>query len=256
MIATKKRQHIRFVLLVLLTWGSAVSAQQSDKPLNYGFVSPNTREDLKIEEAIKGMNSAEEAELRTRAINLGCVVRSRIRTYKALGVWSDGAEHSVLMRVNSDEATLRYLMSRVGRDSQQKYVAYFYPKRGGQGEFYTLLVPKGARDLVAISNALEQAGIPFRTLVPAQKTTSVYVLDINHDLRDEIYAAARKLRARVTYQTGNTDLLGNDEREKAKVKFEQEIKDYEAKNPNLLPTCDARKKSPRVAGGSARRKAN
>ena len=49
-------------------------------------------------------------------------------------------------------------------------------------------------------------------------------------------------RARLTYQTGDADLFGDDIREKAKVKFEQEIKDYETKNPNLPPTCDVKKR--------------
>lgn len=223
------------LLLLALGWTTTVAAQQ-----NYAFVSPNTRENLKIEDAIKGMNSAEETALRMKAVNLGCVVRSRIRAYKALGAWSDGAEHSILLRVQSDPATLRYLMSRLGRDAQQKYVIYFYPQRGGPDDFYTLQVRR--RDLVALSNALEQAGIPFRTLVPAGKTTTVYIIDLDRELRDKIFAAARKLGARLSYQTGDADLFGDDIREKAKIKFEEEIKTYETKNPNLPPTCDAQKK--------------
>ena len=242
MIDTKKHKSLSLILFALLTWVSAASAQQTN---NYAFVSPNTRENLKIEDAIKGMNSAEEAQLQMKATNLSCVVRTKIRSYKALGAWSDGAEHSILLRVQSDQQTLRYLMSRLGRDAQQKYVIYFYPQRGGPDDFYTLQTRR--RDLVALSNALEQAGIPFRTLVPAGRTTAVYIIDLNRELRDKIFAAARKLGARLTYQTGDADLFGDDLRDKAKVKFEQEIKDYEVKNPNLPPTCDVQK---------ARRKAN
>ena len=236
------------LLLLLLAWGSAVSAQeQTPKTFNYAFVSPNTRENLKIEDAIKGMNSSEEAQLRMKAINLSCVVRSRIRAYKALGAWSDGAEHSVMLRVFSDAATLRYVMSRMGRDAQQKYVIYFYPKPGGPDDLYILRPGRRARNLVALSNALEQAGIPFRTMVPSGKTTAIYIIDLDRELKGKILAAARKLGARVSYQVGDADLFGDDLREKAKNKFEQEIKNYETKNPNLPPTCDAQK---------VRRKAN
>lgn len=230
----------KILILLLLGWSTTVVAQQ-----NYAFVSPNTRENLKIEDAIKGMSSTEEAQLQLKAINLSCVVRSKIRTSRALGAWSDGAEHSILLRVQSDQATLRYLMSRLGRDAKQKYVIYFYPQRGGPDDFYTLQVRR--RNLVALSNALQEAGIPFRTLVPTGKTTAVYIIDLDRELRDKIFAAARKLGARLSYQTGDADLFGADIREQAKVKFEQEIKDYEAKNPNLPPTCDVQK---------ARRKAN
>jgi hypothetical protein len=36
-------------------------------------------------------------------------------------------------------------------------------------------------------------------------------------------------------------LFGHDERPQAKAKFQQEINGYEAKNPNLPPTCDVQK---------------
>jgi hypothetical protein len=249
MTATKTHKNYKssgLILLVLLTWVGAVSAQQTDKPLNYAFVSPNTRENLKIEDAIKGMDSPEETQLRMKAINLSCVVRARIRAYRALGSWSDGAEHSVMLRFQGDEATLRYVMSRMGRDAQQKYVIYFYPQRGGPDDFYILQVRR--RNLVALSGVLEQAGIPFRTLVPVGKTTIVYIIDLDRELREKIFAAARKLSARVSYKTGNADLFGDDLRQNARVKFEQEIKNYEAKNPNLPPTCDAQKTRRKVRG--------
>jgi hypothetical protein len=49
----------------------------------------------------------------------------------------------------------------------------------------------------------------------------------------------------VSQETGNAQLFGDDEREKAKAKFDQEIKEYETKNPNLPPTCDAPKRTRR-----------
>jgi hypothetical protein len=250
MMTTRKHKiHKRFneaigasLCLLLLAWVSAVSAQeQAPRTFNYAFVSPNTRENLKLEDAIKGMNSPEETQLRKKAITLSCVVSSRIRAYKALGSWSDGAEHSVLLRVHSDVATLRYLMSRMGRDAQQKYVIYFHPQRGGPDVLYILRPGTRARNLVALSNALEQAGIPFRTLVPSGKTTDIYIIDLDRELREKILAAARKLRARVHSEVGDADLFGDDKREQARIKFEQEIKNYEAKNPNLPPPCEPKK---------------
>src|ERR1044072_3343400 len=193
----------RSLLLVLLIgWTTAVSAQQ-----NYGIVSPNTKTDLKLADAIAGMSSAEESRLLKQAINLGCVVRSPIRAFRALGSWSDGAEHSVLLRVNGDEATLRYVVSRMGRDAEQKYVIYFHPQPKGSADLYVLRPRKGTRNLVALTNSLERAGIPFRTLVPSGGTTEIYVIDLDRDLRAKIMAAARTLRARRTQQTGNGALF-------------------------------------------------
>ena len=229
------------LLLLLLTWTSAVSAQQEQTAIGYGFVSPNTAENLKFHQAMKAMNSREETALRLKAINLSCVVRSRVQAYRALGSWSDGAEHSVMLRVKSDEATLRYLLARMGRDSQQKYVIYFHPQADGQADLYTLRPRAGARNLVAMTKALERAGIPFFTLVPSPEGTIVYIIDLERDLRDKIQHAARTLRARISSQPGKAQLFGEDSREQAKVVFEQELKNYETKNPNLPPTCDVQK---------------
>ena len=231
-----------FLVVLLLGWTTIISAQQDQKSFNYGFVSPNTKTDLKLEQAIAGMKSEEEAKLLKKAVNLGCVVRTRITSFRALGSWSDGAEHSVLLRVRGDEATLRYLLSRMGRDAQQKYVIYFHPRVGGAVDLYTLRPRRRARNLVALTNELERAGIPFRTLVPSHETTAIYIIDLDRDLRAKIMNAARRLRARVNQETGNAQLFGDDERDKAKAKFEQEIKDYETKNPNLPPTCDVQRR--------------
>src|SRR5215212_9344868 len=234
-----------FLVALLLSWATLVSGQHDQKTSNYGFVSPNTKTDLKLEQAIAGMKSVEEAKLLDKAINLGCLVRTRIKAFRALGSWSDGAEHSVLLRVRGDEATLRYVLSRMGRDAEQKYVIYFHPKVGGAVWLYTLRPRTRPRNLVALTNELERAGIPFRTIVPSRETTVVYIIDLDRDLREKIMNAARTLRARVSQEAGTAQLFGDDEREKAKLKFEQEIKDYETKNPNLPPTCDVQKK-PRI----------
>ena len=240
---TKTRRAL--LLLLLLTWSGAVSAQQERKSLSYGFVSPNTSENLKLEQAIKGMNSREETALRLKAINLSCVVRSRVRAFRALGSWSDGAEQSVMVRVKSDEATLRYLLARMGRDAQQKYVIYFHPQPGGAADLYTLRPRAGTRNLVALTTTLERAGIPFRTLVPSKEGTTVYIIDLDRDMREKILNAARTLRARVDSQPGKAQLFGEDSREKAKAVFEQDIKNYEIQNPKLPPTCDVQKNSGR-----------
>jgi hypothetical protein len=241
----RKTNQLSLVLVLLLGWTTAVSAQQAQKPLNVGIVSPNTKTDLKLEQAIAGMSSPEEAKLVSQAVNLGCVVRSRITAFRALGAWSDGAEHSVLLRVRGDEESLRYILSRMGRDAQQKYVIYFHPQLNGPVDLYVLRPRSGVKNLIKLSTELERAGIPFRTLVPSRNTTEIYIIDLDRDLREKILAAARKLRAEVSKEAGNAKLFGDDLRDRAKQKFDQEIKNYETKNPNLPPTCDMKKNKPK-----------
>lgn len=222
-------------LFLILALATIAGAQTS---LNYGFVSPNTKENLKLDDAIEGMNSPEETQLVRKSINLGCVVRTQIRAYKALGSWSDGAEHSVMLRVASDEPTVRYLLSRLGRDARQKSVLYFRPQPTGTAELYTLQPGRPVRNLKALANTLERAGIAFRTLVPLKSGTWIYVVDLKRDLRDEVMAAAKTLGARVRSQRGNAAFVGDDQAQQAQRVFAEEIQNYETKNPNLPPACD------------------
>lgn len=250
MTAMSKRTILRSLFLILAL-ATAAAAQTS---LNYGFVSPNTKENLKLEDAIAGMDSPEETQLVKKSINLGCVVRTQIRAYKALGSWSDGAEHSVMIRVESDEPTVRYLMSRLGRDAKQKSILYFHPQPSGTADLYTLQPRRPVRNLKALANTLERAGIAFRTLVPLKSGTWIYVVDLKRDLRDEVMAAAKTLRARVRSQRGDAAFVGDDQAQQAQVVFNDEIKNYEAKNPNLPPTCNVQKQPQRGTKGTKKRK--
>src|SRR5215470_8044831 len=81
----KKMKLLRIILAVLLLSCGSVTAQRS-----FGFVSPNTRDNLKLEDAIDGMDSQEELSLLSRARNMGCVIKRRVITETAVGSWSDG----------------------------------------------------------------------------------------------------------------------------------------------------------------------
>jgi len=230
------------LLFILLSHGVLTVAQQPQKqtrqPLNYGFVSPNTREDQKLSDALAGMSSNAEAMILKRAQNLGCVVRRRVTVFKSLGSWSDGAEQAILLRMRSDEASLRYLLSRLGRDANQKSILYFHPKSSGRSRIYLLRPRKQTSNLVLISETLERAGIVFRTLVPVGNTTWIYIVDPKRELGMKVRNAAKRLRATLNWENGTAEFVGADQVPQAKLVFDKEIVDYEGRNPNLPPTCD------------------
>jgi len=233
--------RIKLTLILFLASGSALAQQAPRKDsaaLNYGFVSPNTREGLKLEDAIRGMNSTEEVSLLRRAKNLGCVVKRKVSTLRAVGSWSDGAEHSILLRTKTDEATIRYLTSRLGRDANQKSVLYFHPSASGTATLYAVRPPSRLRGFAAISGILDRAGIAFRTLVSTRQNTLIYIVDLEGTLVTKVKDAAKRLHASYRAQRGNANFIGDDAvREKGQAIFAQEVKDYESKHPNLPPPC-------------------
>lgn len=227
-------------LLLALCWSLPASAQQrgESKSLTYGFVSPNTREGLKLDEAIRGLKSREEDTLIRNARRLDCVAQSKIGAMKALGSWSDGAEHSVLLLLYTNEPTVRYVVSLLGREADQKAALYFHSDAAGQAEMYTLRPNARSKSLGTLARLLDQLGIEFRTLVPTKSVILIYVVDLKRDMRAKIVAAARKLKARVTFRRGTAEFIGDDSsREKAKAIFDEEIKNYESKNSSLVKRC-------------------
>jgi hypothetical protein len=228
---------------LVLSWCSLTVAQQRAnddvrKSLTYGFVSPNTREGLKLDDALRDLTSSEENKLIRQARGLGCVAQSRIETLKAIGSWSDGAEHSVLLRSTTDAATMRYIVSVLGRNAQQKAALYFQSTSSGSADIYILRPQAPRRSIRSLSGLLDQAGIEFRTLVPTRTSVLVYVVDLRRELRAKIIAAARKIKARVTSRRGSAEFIGDDSsREKAKTIFDEEIRNYESQNSALIIKC-------------------
>jgi hypothetical protein len=226
---------LRTVVAFLLLSCGSVTAQRS-----IGFVSPNTRDGLRLIEAIRGMDSPEELKLLLRARSLGCVLRRQIAATEALGSWSDGAEHSVLIRVSANESAIRYLMSRLGHDANQKAVVYFHPRPHGRAKLYIIRHIRGF-NLRQIGNVLNGSGISFSTLVPAKHGTIVYIIDIDNSLRLKVLDAARRFNLPVASQTGNAAFIGDDSsRDQGQAVFAQEIKKYELKHPKLPPTCEVK----------------
>ena len=228
-------------LAILLVCCASLVAQQTRSDTassNIGFVSPNTRENLTLDDAIRGLSSNEESQLAQQAKDLRCVFKEQVRTSRAIGSWSDGAEHSLLIRVRSDEPTMRYLMSRLGRTANQKAVVYFHPQSQGTARIYVIHPARRYRSFALISRLLDSNGVAFRTLVPAGQETTIYVIDIDNSLSGKIRKATKRLSGRFTAASGNASFIGDDSvREKGQEIFQQEIGSYESTHPNLSPAC-------------------
>src|SRR2546423_1988714 len=129
-----KLRRLCLRLLVLLAVGvwplSSAQSQQGRRPqisdsrksLGYAFVSPNTRENLTLQEAKAALNSAEEKRLVEEAQRVACRMHQPITVQRAVGSWTDGAEQSTIIRTRTNESSLRYAGSWLGRFAKQKAV--------------------------------------------------------------------------------------------------------------------------------------
>jgi hypothetical protein len=204
-------------------------------------VSPNTREDLKLEEAIRNLNSAEEVRLLHETRDLACRVRAKARVNRSLGNWADGAENSLIFRIYSDEPTVRYSAASLGKKWSQKTVLYFRRQASGKARMYVISVRRQHRWLNfvvrTVAKTLDDAGVSYRTLVPLRTRVMVYVVDLSNELQPQVQNAARQLHARPFSFAGTGGFIGNDtDRDQAQEVFAQEIKFYES-NHSLDQRC-------------------
>ena len=237
------------VVMVLAASASAYSqrpeadtsapTRSRQKAQSYSFISPNTRENLKLNEAISLLNSREETQLVNSITRLSRCLRLKQTVKRAVGSWSDGAEHSTISRTFADEQTLRYEDARLGKLERQKSVLYFRENVPGPGMMYVLTTRRGRASLSSISKTLDRNGIEFRTLVPQPKHgTIIYVVDLKGELHNQVAAAAKELGARLVSIKGDGDFIGDDaDREKAEQVFALLIKEFEDAHPQVAHQC-------------------
>jgi hypothetical protein len=252
LVNIRKRHRLLLVVVLLLAWSVVGSAQQqsgltttngsasAQEARSYLFVSPNTSENLTLEEALGKLNSPEELALIVEGRWLVCRLRLKARIAKTIGSWTDGAEHSTMLLLRADEETARYADAWLGRRARQKSVLYFQRRAGGAARMYVMSLQGRRRSLALTAQTLDRSGISDRTLVPGRQRTLVYIVDLKNELQQRIAAAARRLRARYRVLEGTGDFIGDEDRDKAQQVFSEIVLKYEREHPPLKDNCAPR----------------
>jgi uncharacterized protein YdeI (BOF family) len=260
-----KTNRVWLMLAVLLACSGLGAAQQSSPPQasaaaaaqkerSYLFVSPNTRENLTLAEALRNLNSPEERRLMKAARQIACRLGLRERVSKTLGSWTDGVEHSTLLRVEADEERARYAVAWLGRQARQKSVLYFQERATGTARLYVLSSQSRRRSLAAIAETLDRSGIKNRTLVPGAQRTLIYVVDFKDESRRQMLAAARQLGARSRVLRGTGDFIGDDsDRDKAQEVFSEIVSKFEREHAPARSRCAVEAEDKVISIAEARR---
>lgn len=216
---------------------AGADSQQQD--LSFTFVSPNTRENLTLAEALRLLNSREERDLINHIRRLSGCLRLKPQVEKAIGSSTDGAEHSTLFRVFTDRQTLRYADARLGKFARQKSVLFFRQIDSGAAKMYVLRLRPKRLSLASISRTLDRNGVVFRTLVPLSgRRLFIYVVDLDGELAGHVITAARNLGALLRTIKGTGEFIGDDaDRDKALQVFAGIIKQFEDEHPEVARRC-------------------
>jgi len=186
-----------------------------------GFVSPNEQEGLTFEQALSKLGSPEQASVLRRGKEL---LKSGT-VESAIGDWSDGAENSSILKTdNADKQKMDYTVAKLGMEYNQKAVISFTRNDTGKDTVWEL---QASGELQDIRKTLDGLGIQYRTLVPGQNGTRVYLFDQNTELGDKVVQAASKLGSDLEFTRGTGEFIGGDTREEGRRAYEKVIGNYE-----------------------------
>lgn len=191
--------------------------------------SANTDEGLSFESALNQMRSANQKAFKEIISKASHALGLKPHLEDAIGDWTDGAEHSVLQRIHEpiDERTSEYLAAWYGLLANQKSVLVFHPKHQGPDSTYEIDLPD--TDLAKVRESLNQAGIPFRTIVPTRKGTKVVVYDEGRQLRNNVAQFGEANNADIRESQGQGRFIGGSSRTQARSKYRRIITAYEAR---------------------------
>src|SRR5262245_40141818 len=145
-------------------WHRPASPAPAADASAYLFVSPNTREDLDVDQAMRQLDSPEHARYRRLA---GDVLRRlgvrQPRVSDALGEWQGAAENSLLVTIHEpvDAATVACAAALFGLAAKQKTVLAFHPE--ADGEHVLAVIELRGRSLRSSRELLDRRGFYERT---------------------------------------------------------------------------------------------
>jgi hypothetical protein len=202
------------------------------------FVSPNTAKRLTLSGAVHNLSGPAEVGLILGARDLLCRLGTTGRLTPVIGSWSDGVEHSMMMRGWLDQDAVRYVSSVLGKKAHQKSVLYFKPQAGAPATFYVLRIRKRRIGLSAISAVLEANGVAFRTIAPSRNWTVIYIVDTKGDLGKSVSDSANRLHASVLAIKGSSEFIGSDvSLNEAEQAYNRVIKEFETRHPQVITPC-------------------
>jgi hypothetical protein len=262
--------HLSLAALLLLLavhpWlGSVPSAHPAGSA--YLFLSPNTEEQLTLDQARARLRSPAHQQFRDVAQGiLDQVGSSEGRVFDALGDWTDGTENSLLVvvprpherRLNrgfpdepsgartmlEDASTLRYVAAWFGLLADQKSVLVFTPTPSGTDAVLEMDVPgvgerspEASPSLNALRHGLDEQGIRVRTLVLREGGVRVVLYDKGQQQQASLERVARRFGGRLSSTPGVGFPLEESTRRRARSRFQEEIRRFEnqALRPRFRP---------------------
>lgn len=207
----------------------------------YGFMSPNVRTDLGLDEAIAALNTNAHKQLRQTVDQFdNSFTLKPSKTYDAIGAWKDGAENAFYQEfdniANFDD--LKYSLATKGRMLNQKGVIPFMKQVDGGDMVHVFNLDSG--DVRTIADDLTRVGVEFKTIAKTPQGSKVIVFNPGSD--NGIISSLNKFSAKYgkTPETirGVGEFIGADTREAAAQVYDDIINAYTPRSTPITSGVD------------------
>jgi phage-related protein (TIGR01555 family) len=155
------------------------------------FVSPSVKSNLDLKGAQRELNSRQQLRMRLSSKDIYDKLGvGGVQQVDALGVWSDGAENTLVARANGDWEHNKLAAVMKGYIYDQKAVIVFQQDDANGKQVLAQFDATGS--IASISKKLQKGGIEFYTLVPKADGATVYMVDFDGTQLDKMHEAAGK----------------------------------------------------------------
>ena len=208
--------------------GSFSSKPNEPIPEGIIFASPNIEEGVGFDGAVKRIHSDEQA--RFKAVSKEADAKEGLKsTMKdAIGDWNDptygaDAENSTITLIDkvSDYAVQRKVAAIRGLDGNQKSILSFRADENGPDAVYRISIDNSTADMVVLRQALDEAGLHYRTLAPEKGMTEIYIFDQGKSLVKEMEAFSERFKTNYRIRSGTGEFIGGSNRAEGRRAFEE-----------------------------------
>ena len=235
------RSELRKLQGVEVKAGEGIRAKpllsRGKKPeIKKGFVavSPNDWDaEMSFDEAAESIRSEKHQTSHAIADDVFDEMGLEHTTHDALGDWTDGAEDSLFIEVESPESLekLKYTASLTGKFFNQKGSLSFIADEKGPDSFYKVTIPVEKGDINAIRSTLDKLKLEFRTLVPGPTGTMVVIYDEGTTLGESVSKFGKQYEQDIEAYKGTGELTGSwDSRQEGIAAYNQQIGAWERKD--------------------------
>ena len=197
------------------------------------LVSPNIKENMTYDEAVKMTDSSSHASAVSLAKDVVKNQNMEAKFETGVGDWEDGAENSIKIDVEGakDFNQIGYTASKLGMLLKQKAVVAFEEKPDGEDTLHRISTKMG---MDQVRKVLSDNGITFRTMVGDRQKTNVTILDKGSQLTSNIENVLGVINGISNATRGFGEFIGGDTRIQGQKAYRDRISEYEKQFPHRV----------------------